>query len=63
MGEPGDNGEVLVIFRPEAPTYSKEFIIWVNLISDVLNMTNLAEKGQPGEEVEYFPGVLGTGNM
>ena len=50
-GDFGEDGTILVIVDPETGGNTKEFVVWVNLISEVLNVTQLAEKGEPGPEV------------
>ena len=41
----------MVIVDPESGEVTKEFVFWINLISEILNVTQIAEKGQPGDQV------------
>jgi len=51
VGDWGEDGNILVVVDPETGGQTKEFVVWVNLISEVLNYTQLAEKGDRGLEV------------
>ena len=53
VGDFGEDGNILVVVDPETGGQTKEFVVWVNLISEVLNVTQLAEKGEPGQEVRW----------
>ena len=41
----------MVIRDPETGEHTKEMVFWINLISEILNNTQLAEKGEPGSPV------------
>ena len=51
LGDLGEDGNTLIILDPLTGVQTKEFVVWVNLISEILNKTRLVEKGDPGEEV------------
>lgn len=41
----------MVIVNPETGEPTPEMVFWINLISQILNNTQLAEKGEPGPPV------------
>ena len=51
VGDFGEDGNILTVNVAESGERTKEFVVWVNLISEVFNLTKLAEKGKPGEKV------------
>ena len=51
VGEFGQDGNILIIVDPETGKPTQELVFWINLISEILNVTQLAEKGEPGEPV------------
>ena len=53
VGDFGEDGNIIIIRDPKGGP-GKEFVIWVNLISEIINKTKLAEKGEKGLEVSSF---------